>query len=127
MMGLPEGLYEQVLTQRLASMVAALPASAALAALDGSDARSALVDEMARQLSRILDELDGDGAAKVESQLALVNALLVEVRRRLAADDRNAGTADLVTRVASRRCRTSRRPRHSRNSWMLTVRSWRRC
>ncbi|MDO5055722.1 MAG: DUF3427 domain-containing protein [Lautropia sp.] len=42
---------------------------------------------MADQLRRILDDLEGEGADKLMKQLGLVNALLVDVRRRLKGGD----------------------------------------
>ena len=58
-MALPDGLYDQLLTEGLARALAGVGADRAeVAALDGA-AGEVLADAVARQLAAILDDLDG--------------------------------------------------------------------
>lgn len=82
-MALPDGLYDLLLTERLAGSLADLDSSRAhLLTLKGGAAEF-LVDAMTRQLVAILDEVSGDEAEKAKRQLELVNELLVMLRQRL--------------------------------------------
>lgn len=82
-MSLPSGLYDLLLTERLADRID--PAQAAFHAAP-RDASALLVDALARQLGAILEDLGGDSADKAQRQLELVNALLVTLRQRLGAE-----------------------------------------
>ena len=98
-MALPDGLYDQLLTDSLARSLATLGADRAdVAALNGG-AGEALAEAITRQLAAILDDLPGDEAGKAQQQLALVNELLVMLRRRLQPDtpgDGHGSPADVV-------------------------------
>ncbi|MBN8488540.1 MAG: DUF3427 domain-containing protein [Burkholderiales bacterium] len=102
-MALPDGLYDQLLTESLARSLAALaPGSAEVLSLkDG--ASNLLVDVLVRQLGTILDDLAGDDSEAPRRQLELVNELLVMLRHRLVtANGANtpAGSAEVIDLVA---------------------------
>ncbi len=103
-MTLPDGLYDLLLTDRLANSIAALgPISADVLALKGSAAEF-LAEAITRQLSAILDDVAGDDADKSRRQLELVNDLLVTLRQRLSARGGSAASVestDVVDLVAS--------------------------
>ena len=85
-MNLPDGLYDQLLTESLrrALFRATDEQSRTLASLSAEDAPERLAEAIAAQIAQILDELQGDGADKLQRQLELANALLVNARQRLA-------------------------------------------
>ena len=56
---------------------------------------------MTRQLAAILDDVAGDDAQKAHRQLELVNALLVSLRQRIAADARPAASAKIIDLVST--------------------------
>lgn len=86
-MNLPDGLYDQLLTDAVRDALARTTSDdgRTLAPLAAQDAAERLADALASQLVRILDDLHGEGAEKLERQLDLTNALLVHARQRLAA------------------------------------------
>ena len=97
-MALPDGLYDLLLTEGL---VARLDSSQADVHALKEGAAEFLADAITRQLVSILDDVSGDPKLKVGRQLDLVNALLVAVRQRLAADadagaDLSAEVVDLI-------------------------------
>jgi hypothetical protein len=81
-MTLPDGLYDQLLTEALRDAVNRTTDEHAhsLKPLTAEDAPERLADALAAQLSRILDDLHGDGAEKLREQLDLVNFLLVSLK-----------------------------------------------
>lgn len=82
-MTLPNGLYDELITERLARSLARLdPASADISTLRGGVAE-VLTDAITRQLSNLLDEVSGDDTEKAQRQLELVNGLLVMLRQQL--------------------------------------------
>lgn len=85
-MDLPDGLYDQLLTESLyrALFSATDERGRTLASLSAEDAPERLAEAIAAQIARILDDLQGDGAEKLQRQLELANALLVTARQRLA-------------------------------------------
>jgi superfamily II DNA or RNA helicase/HKD family nuclease len=103
-MTLPDGLYDLLLTEGLAQSLTDLDTiQTNVSALKGGAAES-LTDVIARQLTRILDDVAGDDADKAKNQLALVNELLVMLRRRLAGGDGaevSGASADVIDLVAS--------------------------
>ena len=103
-MALPDGLYDQLLTDSLSRSLASIGTGRAdLAVLQGA-AGGALAEAVTRQLAAILDDLPGDGADKAQHQLALVNGLLVMLRQRLQADagvGAKSNPADVVDLVVS--------------------------
>lgn len=86
-MQLPDGLYDKFVTASVAQLIAGLrdPSCRTLSALPSEEASERIADALARQLTLLLDELDGDGAEKAKRQLALVNALLVHLKQQAAA------------------------------------------
>jgi len=60
-----------------------------------------LADALSRQLAAILDDVTGDDADKTHRQLELVNALLVLLRQRLAADGRPETSAEIIDLVST--------------------------
>ncbi len=102
-MALPDGFYDLLLTERLARSLAQLgPLRADVLALKSGVAEF-LTDVITRQLSTILDDVSGEGGDKAKRQLDLVNALLVMLRQRLAANstDGPSATGNVVDLVAS--------------------------
>lgn len=97
-MSLPEGLYDLLLTEGLASRLE--EDRAELQALSGG-AAELLADVLSRQLLAVLDDMSGEGADKATRQLELVNALLVELRRRLGTQSGNGSFAEVVDLVVS--------------------------
>ncbi len=77
-MTLPDGLYDLLLTERLArSLDAVDPASSDVLALKSGGAAEFLSDVITRQLAVILDDVGGDASDKASRQLELVNEMLV--------------------------------------------------
>ena len=86
-MTLHRGLYDQLVTDSLARRLEQLPdGEAVLDALSSADATPLLADLIAQSLSRVLEDAQGDSAAHTQQQLAIVNALLVDLRARLSRD-----------------------------------------
>ena len=97
-MTLPDGLYDLLVTEGLASRLD-LDRSGVFALKGG--AAEVLADALTRQLAAILDDVAGDDAEKAHRQLELVNALLVSLRQRLAADARPAASAEIIDLVST--------------------------
>ena len=85
-MQLPDGLYDKLVTESVAQLIAGLrdPSCRTLSALPSEEVSERITDALGRQLTHLLDELDGNGAEKAKRQLALVNALLVHLRQQAA-------------------------------------------
>ena len=96
-MALPDGLYDLLLTEELASRID-LSRADVLSVKSG--AAELLADIITRQISAILDEVAGDDAEKPRRQVELVNALLVGLRQRLVADPLQGGSAQVIDLVA---------------------------
>ena len=96
-MALPDGLYDLLLTEGLASRLD-LSRADVHALKDG--AAEFLADAIARQLAAILEYVAGDDTEKSMRQLELVNAVLVALRQRLADDGGMAPSADVIDLVA---------------------------
>lgn len=103
-MPIPDGLYDQLLTESQARSLAGVGADRAdVKALDVA-AGEALAEAVTRQLATILDDLPGDDADKSHRQLALVNDLLVMLRQRLqaaAGGGASGNQADVVDLLAA--------------------------
>ena len=103
-MSLPDGLYDLLLTERLARSLATIdPSSANLFAPKGRAAEY-LADVVTRQMASILDDVAGDDADKAKLQLELVNELLVTLRQRLRASGGSSSptpSAEVVELVTS--------------------------
>jgi hypothetical protein len=97
-MTLPDGLYDLLVTEGLASRLD-LDRSDVFALKGG--AAEVLADALTRQLAAILDDVAGDDAEKANRQLELVNALLVSLRQRLSADARPAASAEIIDLVSA--------------------------
>jgi hypothetical protein len=90
-MNLPRGLYDRLVTSALARRLEQLADSeAVLDALFSADAAPLLADFIAQSLSRVLEDAQGDPSTHSERQLAVVNALLVDLRSRLTLDPERA-------------------------------------
>ena len=101
-MALPDGLYDLLLTERLARSLTDIdPSRADVSALKGQ-ATERLTDLITRQLASILGDVSGDEAEKARRQLELVNGLLVMLRQRLAGSsaDGASATGEVVDLVA---------------------------
>jgi hypothetical protein len=96
-MTLPDGLYDLLLTEGL--VVRLEPSHADIHALKQGAAEQ-LADAITRQLVSILDDMSGDEESKARRQLEIVNALLVELRHRLAAEAGEDKSGDVVGCVA---------------------------
>ncbi len=96
-MNLPDGLYDLLVTQALAARLNRNQAD--IHALR-SGASEFLVDAIARQLTAILEDMGGDETERSRRQLDLVNALLVTLRQRLAAEGAGEESAAIVDLVA---------------------------
>ena len=85
-MQLPDGLYDKLVTESLAQLIDGLrdPSYRTLSALPYEQAAERITDALARQVTQLLDEIEGNGADKAKQQLALVNALLVHLRQQVA-------------------------------------------
>ncbi len=97
-MTLPDGLYDLLLTEGL--VVRLEPSHADIDALKQGAAEQ-LADAITRQLVSILEDMSGDEESKARRQLEIVNALLVELRHRLAAEAGEDKSGDVVDLVAS--------------------------
>jgi len=97
-MSLHDGLYDLLITEALASRLD--PAIAEVLSL-GQGGADVLAEAITRQLATILDELPGDETGKAARQLAFVNALLVTLRERVAAQTPAVASDDVVDLVAS--------------------------
>ena len=91
-MQLPDGLYDKFVTESVAQLIAGLrdPSCRTLSSPPSEEVPERIADALAKQMTLLLDELDGYGAEKAKRQLALVNALLVHLRQQ------EAGSVDLL-------------------------------
>ena len=87
-MQLPDGLYDRLVTESLSQLIAGLrdPSYRTLSTLPSEQAAERITDALARQVTQLLDEIEGNGADKPKQQLALVNALLVHLRQQVAGN-----------------------------------------
>jgi superfamily II DNA or RNA helicase/HKD family nuclease len=86
-MPLPHGLYDLVLTEAIArSLENAIPAVGDVRALDADEAAERLAEVLGAELRRILADAEGTTSERLQTQLALVNGLLRELRERLERD-----------------------------------------
>jgi len=97
-MSFPEGLYELLITEQLA---AKLDTDNAEIQLLRDNAQEFLADAVARQLGTVLADMPGEGLEKIHGQLGLVNALLVDMRERLASQHKAEDTAEIIDFVSS--------------------------
>lgn len=83
-MALYDGLYDKLVTESLARLLADLrdPSLRTLTLLSPEETSDRLAEDLSRQVSILLDELAGDGAEKAKRQLDLFNALLLYLRQR---------------------------------------------
>lgn len=97
-MTLPDGLYDLLVTESVASRLD-LDRSDVLALKGG--ATEVLADALTRQLAAILDDVVGNESEKAQRQLDLVNALLISLRQRLAADGGPRASAEIIDLVST--------------------------
>jgi superfamily II DNA or RNA helicase/HKD family nuclease len=97
-MSMHDGLYDLLITEAIASRLD--PALAEVLSLTQGSAE-VLAEAITRQLATILDELPGDETGKAARQLEFVNALLLALRERFAAQANGAVSADVVDLIAS--------------------------
>jgi ribosomal protein L29 len=85
-MQLPDGLYDKLVTETVAQLIAGLrdPSCRTLSSLPPEEVSERVTEALAKQLTLLLDELDGDGAEKAKRQIALVNTLLVHLKQHTA-------------------------------------------
>lgn len=103
-MTLADGLYDLLLTEDLTRTLSALaPGRAVIRPLDG-DAVERFAELVARQLAAMLSDMAGADDERARRQLALVNALLVELRQSVA----HVTPSDKPRRFARCRGRTAR-------------------
>ncbi|OYT89311.1 MAG: ATP-dependent helicase [Burkholderiales bacterium PBB6] len=81
---LPDGRYDLLLTEGLSKLIDGLDAKRSDVELIKGDAANLLADELARQISKALEDVSGNGSEQAHQQLELVNGLLVALRRRLS-------------------------------------------
>ena len=95
-MELPNGLYDQVLTKALWDAISSSTddKGRTLQPLSVEDAPERLAELLTRQLTRILDDLNGEGPEKLRRQLDLVNSILIDTRQRIG---NTANQADLLS------------------------------
>ena len=74
--------FETLVTDELRSRLAALPSAsvAHVQNLRADEAAASLTQEVARQLAKILDDLEGSGEEKLMRQVDLLNEVIVAVR-----------------------------------------------
>ncbi len=96
-MTLPDGLYDLLLTERIA---AKLVQDHAEIQVIGDDATEFLVDSLARQLAGILEDISGDANEKLRRQLELVNGLLVTLRQKLESDGNKVASAEIIDLIS---------------------------
>lgn len=86
-MPLPHGLYDLILTDRaLRLLEGSAPAAGDLRDLHADEAAERLTEVLAMELRRILADAHGSGSERLQTQLALINGLLRELRDRLDPD-----------------------------------------
>lgn len=85
-MQLPDGLYDKLVTESVAQLIAGLPDPSChtRSVLSSEEVSERIADALARQVTRLLDELSGHGAEKAKRQLDFVNALLVHLKQQAA-------------------------------------------
>lgn len=86
-MELPDGLYDQVLTESLRDAIfqTTKEHGRTFKPLSVEDAPERIVEAIASQLLLILDDLKGEGPEKLRGQLELANALLLHTRQHVKA------------------------------------------
>ena len=90
---LPSGFYDLLLTERVHTALGAHGAQTSqVRALESTDSAARLAEVLQQQLASVLNDLAQSGA--MAAQLALVNGLLTELRRRLAPE--SAEVLDLI-------------------------------
>ena len=94
---LPDGLYDLLITDSLASVVDENHAGVTALA-DGAHER--LADLLSSQLSKILEHVGGENSDRVLRQLDLVNGLLVDLRSRLGLLAAAQESAEIIDPVA---------------------------
>jgi superfamily II DNA or RNA helicase/HKD family nuclease len=96
-MTLAEGLYDLLVTEADAADLASLPGELAPVSesLDVADAADRISDALHRVLSKLLDDIDGDESERTLAQVAVVNSILADLRKRFPAA--NAEISNLLS------------------------------
>lgn len=83
-MQLPDGLYDKLVTESLAQLIASLrdPSCRTLSDLSSEETSERITDALTKQVTHLLDEINGNEAEKSRKQLAFINALLVHLRQQ---------------------------------------------
>ncbi|MHB8759039.1 MAG: DUF3427 domain-containing protein, partial [Thiobacillus sp.] len=83
-MELTDGLYDQVVTESLWDAISQTTDEhgRTIGPLSAEDAPERLVEALATQLTRILDDLKGEGPDKLQRQLEFANTLLLHARQQ---------------------------------------------
>ena len=102
-MTLPDGLYDQLLTEGLARSLADLAPGCADVQVRKDNLAELLGELTARQLGAILEDFAGEDAERSRRQLELVNELLVTLRQRMLSGNAaaSAASADIVDLVSA--------------------------
>ncbi len=95
------GFYEAILTESIAGALNKLdPAKVETTELlDVANSAEQLAGEISRQLTSVLDDVEGDGAEKVRRQIDLLNHLLADLRRRQPSSGEAIDAIDVSGRV----------------------------
>jgi HKD family nuclease len=91
---LPDGLYDLLLTERF---LAALDLERSDLTAFTPERTDLLLDVVAKQLARALEDFEGSDAGTLEKQVELVNSLLVHLRQRLQVYRQAGGSIDLIS------------------------------
>lgn len=88
-MSFAEGLYDQLLTQRVRSQLDTLSEDQhpLIQGLAAAEVHERATEGLHALLAKLLDDLDGDAAERTARQIALVNALLADLRGRFPKSD----------------------------------------
>lgn len=83
-MAFAEGLYDQLLTEDVYAKVCGLPADhhALVANLAAAEVHERAAEGLHALLTKLLDDLEGEKPERTARQIALVNELLADLRRR---------------------------------------------
>jgi len=97
-MSLPEGLYDLLVTDRMASQLP--PELSQVLALKGKSTE-VLVDALSRQLSALLEDVTGNDSEKCQRQFDLVNGLLVFLRTYITTASLPAESAEVIDLISA--------------------------
>jgi HKD family nuclease len=107
-----DGLYDRLITESVERLVEELGDASfrTVRELGPEEAGERLAESLGRQLALLLDELQGEGSEKARQQLALTNALLVNLRRQAQSQVEHLDAVADPVRVLQAVHRASVRP-----------------